>query len=109
MKYRKLPVVIDAWQWHSHGDHVEVTVISKDLMGRCEHCKRPKHEHGWLETLSGGVIVCPGEWIIKGVNDEYYPCHPEIFALTYEPAEPASYIHAENAKLLKAMKDNQDE
>jgi len=44
------------------------------------------HVHGWIDTLEGGHIVCPGDWIITGVAGENYPCKPKIFAATYEPA-----------------------
>lgn len=52
----------------------------------CEHCGIRMHEHGWIDTLEGGHNVCPGDWIITGVKGERYPCKPEIFAATYEPA-----------------------
>lgn len=42
---------------------------------------------GYIETLEGGHLVTPGDWIIKGVKGEFYPCKPDIFAATYEPAE----------------------
>ena len=53
----------------------------------CRHCQVTMHEHGWIDTLEGGHIVCPGDWIITGVKGEHYPCKPDIFAATYEPAE----------------------
>jgi len=53
----------------------------------CEHCGRPMHDHGWIDTLEGGHNVCPGDWIVTGVKGEHYPCKPDIFAATYEPAE----------------------
>jgi hypothetical protein len=53
----------------------------------CKHCAQIMHVHGWIETLEGGHIVCPGDWIITGVQGENYPCKPDIFALTYEAAE----------------------
>jgi len=53
----------------------------------CEHCSKTMHEHGWIDTLEGGHNVCPGDWIITGVKGERYPCKPDIFAATYEPAE----------------------
>ena len=37
-----------------------------------------------VDTLEGGHIVCPGDWIITGVFDEHYPCKPDIFEATYE-------------------------
>ena len=53
----------------------------------CKHCARIMHEHGWIDTLEGGHIVCPGDWIITGVKGEHYPCKPDIFEATYEPVE----------------------
>lgn len=52
----------------------------------CEHCGQTMHVHGWIDTLEGGHIVCPGDWVITGVKGEHYPCKPDIFAATYEPA-----------------------
>lgn len=49
-------------------------------------CGHTMHDHGWIDTLEGGHIVCPGDWIITGVKREKYPCKPDIFAATYEPA-----------------------
>lgn len=51
----------------------------------CKHCNLTMHVHGWIDTLEGGHIVCPGDWIITGVQGERYPCKPDIFAATYEP------------------------
>jgi len=53
----------------------------------CKHCGKKMHDHGWIETLEGGHIVCPGDWIIQGVQGEYYPCKPDIFEATYEKVE----------------------
>lgn len=55
----------------------------------CSSCGKTMHEHGWIETLEGGYIVCPGDWIITGVKGEHYPCKPDIFAETYEPVDAA--------------------
>lgn len=38
-------------------------------------------------TLEGAMMANIGDWIIRGVNGEYYPCKPDIFEKTYEPAE----------------------
>ena len=58
-----------------------------DIDGRrkCEKCHRTMHEHGWIDTLEGGHIVCPGDWIITGVEGEHYPCKPSVFEATYDP------------------------
>jgi len=53
----------------------------------CKHCDQIMHVHGWIDTLEGGHIVCPGDWIITGVQGENYPCKPDIFAITYEPED----------------------
>ena len=50
----------------------------------CKHCGQIMHVHGWIDTLEGGHIVCPGDWIITGVKGEHYPCKPDVFAATYE-------------------------
>lgn len=105
MKFRKKPVGIEATQWFKNGDHPEDRwspegVIPADWEGRvvryyrhpqvsgnktCNMCGNIFHAHGWIDTLEGGHIVCPGDWIITGVKGERYPCKPDIFALTYEP------------------------
>ena len=51
----------------------------------CKHCGVRMHEHGWIDTLEAGHNVCPGDWIIKGVAGEFYPCKPAIFDETYTP------------------------
>lgn len=53
----------------------------------CDHCHQPMLVHGWIDTLEGGHIVCPGDWIITGVKGERYPCKPDVFEATYEAAE----------------------
>lgn len=82
-KYRKKPVVIEATQWFKHGDHPEVGHLPR---GHLAHKEKNSHEWGWVPTLESGHIVTPGDWIITGVKGEHYPCKPDIFAATYEPA-----------------------
>jgi hypothetical protein len=92
MKYRKKPVVIDATQWFKNGDHAEVAEytsaynLSEKAMKEndCVGCGRKMGTHGYVDTLEGGHIVCPGDWIITGVKGEHYPCKPDIFEATYE-------------------------
>ena len=80
-KFRKKPVVIEAKQWFNHGDHSMVEPYDPEKAGAYIKCPGP---HGWIKTLEGGHIVSPGDWIIKGVKGEFYPCKPDIFAATYE-------------------------
>ena len=50
------------------------------------NCGHTMHNHGWIDTKEGGHIVCPGDFVITGVQGERYPCKPDIFGATYEPA-----------------------
>lgn len=61
---------------------------STDGMHACSHCGHVMDEHGWIDTPKGGHTVCPGDWVITGMAGERYPCKPDIFVATYEPAEP---------------------
>ena len=103
-KYRKKPIVIETTQWFKNGDHPKDGDCAKlkDLVepeGKivrrynnpigdgnefCQHCNNAMHIHGWIDTLEGGHIVCPKDWVIMGVKGEFYPCKPDIFAATYE-------------------------
>lgn len=74
-KFRKKPVVIDAMQWFKDGDHP--AVIPGKLSGMPVY---------WINTLEGDMMVSEGDWIITGVKGEHYPCKPDIFEMTYEPA-----------------------
>lgn len=90
MKYRKKPVIVEASQWWKVGQHPAVRAYERPGMNPredCKHCKSPLGDHGWIGTLEGGHRVCPGDWIITGVKGEHYPCKPDIFEQTYEPAE----------------------
>ena len=105
-KYRKKPVVIEATQWFKNGDHPgDAVEMLTGIMGMqfpsegkvvryfprpdigatlCQYCDEPMSTHGWIDTLEGGHIVCPGDWVITGIAGERYPCKPAIFAATYE-------------------------
>lgn len=88
-KYRKKPVIIEAERWWKLGDVPEANITQYRVLSDaiCSRCKRRFDEHGWCETLEGGHTVCPGDWIIKGVKGEYYPCKPDVFKATYEPVD----------------------
>ena len=86
MKFRKKPVTVEAVQWFKLGDHPEVVAYVGNS-GTCGHCKRDLAEHGRILTLEGTHLVCPGDWVICGVANEYYACKDGIFRETYEPAE----------------------
>ena len=86
MKYRKKPVVIEAVQWLGKKSYDEVGMF---LHGACALFHNPLDEGGFItiETLEGTMTANYGDWIIKGVKGEFYPCKPDIFAATYEPVQ----------------------
>lgn len=51
---------------------------------KCKQCGHIMNDHGWIDTLEGGHIVCPGDWIIQCAENEYYPCKPDIFHQTHD-------------------------
>lgn len=80
-KFRKKPVVIEAVQWK--GDNfARVAELSDDVLGPYGR----EQPHLKIHTLEGIMTAAVGDWIIKGVNGETYPCKPEIFEKSYEPA-----------------------
>lgn len=88
MKFRKKPVVVEARRvtpknaneiilWAHDGLRPEANArIFKDIGGGLSIC-----------TLEGYMHASVGDWIIKGVEGEFYPCKPDIFEATYEPVE----------------------
>jgi hypothetical protein len=94
VKYRKKPVVIEAEQYKCKEEKTPFMEEAKmqpfetdDVTSTCSGCGRPMHEHMNCPTLEGWHIVCPNDYIIKGVNGEFYPCKPDIFNQTYEKAD----------------------
>ncbi len=85
-KYRKKPVIIEAVQWWFGDGHPAVQAVDDgSISDTCKHCGKDYRTHGWIQTLEGGHIVCPGDWIITGIKGEHYPCKPDIFEASYEP------------------------
>lgn len=81
-------MIVEAVQWFKFGDEPSVLKFNSPVMieSECKHCSGVlPTEHGWIQTLEGGHIVCPGDWVITGVRGEKYPCKPDIFEATYDP------------------------
>lgn len=93
MKFRKKPVVIEA---------IKFEYSSQGVIDICEFCGPALKKVGkgrspnakgwaWIGTLEDGDqgeakhVATEGDWIIKGVRGEFYPCKPDIFEATYEP------------------------
>ena len=84
MKYRKKPVVIEATQWFKDGDHPAVTTIDTYDRKKISPGIVYVGKRSYIVTLEGNMEVTSGDWIITGVQGEYYPCKPDIFEMTYE-------------------------
>jgi hypothetical protein len=97
MKFRKRPVVIEARQWD--GTAEEASHIIDWIL---DSGSRPARYHGpkqfgdcgsinydppkiVIDTLEGVITASPDDFIIQGVQGEFYPCKPDIFEATYEP------------------------
>lgn len=85
MKYRKKPVVIEATEW----DETLTTLkqIGCNSMSHSGFKGKDVCTSLRIETLEGTMRVNKGDYIIKGVAGEFYPCNPIIFWQTYELAE----------------------
>ena len=79
MKFRKKPVVIDAWKWEGK--------LSLDFS--IPGARMTMDDALVIKTLEGHMRCEIGDWVIRGVKGEFYPCKPDIFEATYERVEEA--------------------
>ena len=81
-KFRKKPVVVEAFRFDPGEQHPEwfddALAVQIDSNGLAH-----------IYTLEGVMIANPGDWIVKGVKGELYPCKPDIFEAVYEEAADA--------------------
>lgn len=84
-KYRKLPIVIEAFKYGSNTppNWFNCQLATGVIKLFRDHCS--------IETLEGKMRAEYGDWIIQGVNLEIYPCKDEIFKKTYELVIEASH------------------
>ena len=93
MKYRKKPVVIEAIPWTGHNfremfdfltnnQELDKCIYNEGDTFRFEYDGTTVNLH--IKTLEGTMFATCGDYIVKGVNGEFYPCKPDIFEKTYE-------------------------
>ena len=91
-KYRKKPVTIEAMQWDGTAESATPIInwiLSHDgsatywAPGEWDSAA-PQAAYLVIMTLEGQILASPGDYIIKGVQGEFYPCKPDIFAETYD-------------------------
>lgn len=90
MKFRKKPVVIDAIQIDPKAEHpfAAAMAFTKELgTARVVTTQDGQPVSLHIHTLEGIMQADLGDWIIKGVKGEFYPCKPDIFDATYERVE----------------------
>lgn len=81
-KFRKRPVVVEAMYYNGDnlGDIKSALSIPEEVVGYDAAYDQPL-----IKTLEGDHRICDGDWIIKGIAGEFYPCKDAIFEATYEP------------------------
>jgi hypothetical protein len=85
--FRKKPVVIEARQWSGGADEASCLCGWINGSGRVAIYHNDSGDCTFIiATLEGDHRASPGDWIIKGVRGEFYPCKPDIFDATYEAA-----------------------
>ena len=93
MKFRKKPVVVDAVQYAGNGNMNPRGGPPEWIWNALEKgILKPTYGADPLriQTPEGDLVVSPGDWIIRGIKGELYPCKPDIFAATYDPVEEAA-------------------
>lgn len=84
MKFRKKPVVIDAWLFDGKPAGAAIEDMAQ---GKVRMSFEPSKYFLRVETLEGSMRADEGDYIIKGIKGEFYPCKPDIFEASYELAE----------------------
>jgi hypothetical protein len=94
MTYRKKPIIIEAIQWTGNP---KSTTVDNDLSFVDAYKNRTFKLNGdklLINTLEGEMTANPGDFIIKWVQGEFYPCKPDIFDQTYEAVDEC--LHQQN-------------
>lgn len=86
MRFRKKPVVIEAMQFNEETREAVIAWCGCRHHAIGEQGEEYETLNLFIRTREGEMMARPGDWIIKGVQGEFYPCKPDIFKQTYEPA-----------------------
>lgn len=82
-KYTKKPVTIEAIQWTEENIPAIKEWLGENLVSEARYSS-PIHWIHRIKTLEGNMVVSEGDYIIKGVKGEFYPCKSDIFYATYD-------------------------
>ena len=105
-KFRKKPVVIEAFRLNERGliaeDWFWDAVTRNDIITHCFGKHEPDPAWCEINTLEGTMVANAGDYIIQGVHGEIYPCKADIFKKTYTEDKPKT-----NADRIRAMSDEE--
>ena len=105
-KFRKKPVVIEAFRLNERGliaeDWFWDAVTRNDIITHCFGKHEPDPAWCEIKTLEGTMIANTGDYIIQGVHGEIYPCKADIFQKTYTEDNPKT-----NADRIRSMNDEE--
>lgn len=95
MRYRKKPVVIEAVKLENTEESIVNAIefvydvgMETNVLGRLAEINKVRSDEGLIiNTLEGNIKASFGDYIIKGVQGEFYPCKPDIFMETYEQVD----------------------
>ena len=82
--FRKKPVVIEAIQWDGHNLKECFAFLGDSYGGHMAERHNGGRNEITVKTLEGKHIASEGDWLIRGVKGEFYPCKSDIFAATYD-------------------------
>lgn len=85
-KFKKRPVIVDVEQFFAARKPWPEGVFETDTVRLHGPLEAPGQKCWAIQTLEGPYVVSEGDWIITGIKGERYPCKPDIFQSTYEPA-----------------------
>lgn len=87
MRYRKKPVVIEAMQWMPYTNDYQVIAWLTASEADFVYDKMTQTlKINTMESHNAPLTVCIGDWVIRGIQGEFYPCAPDIFEESYEAA-----------------------
>ena len=98
-KFVKKPVVVEAYQFDGNIRSIDSFPISE--VGKFKVSSENGQYYLIIPTLEGDMKAVAGDWIIKGVNGEYYPCKPDVFEKSYNVVEDNNGILSEGEKRVR--------
>lgn len=89
-RYRKKPVEVEAIQFieslyrKDSSRYKRFPIVDRAMMSELWLSEGSSSGRYYISTLEGDMIVSEGDYIIKGIKGEFYPCKPDVFEMTYE-------------------------